>query len=514
MKIQHAVILFSSIIFSSSVLAASQSRERWFDIEVILISQLSDKNALKEVFADDITLPKFKHSVDLLTPYLLPDIAYLKQKLPFCNNTNQLIQYHADIKQPSIVTVKSLAEIAEIAEEVNQAELISTSEASSLTNDTSKQVLLSEQGVLQDQSISNIATDTAAISEQSFENNTNEQTLSMDEIETPITAEQRALVTAAEDYFSPIKFTYSDSSAVANSEHLLCQITEKEFNALSPDPERYSYLGYPINKVPTEISAIEDLYNTQPYLLNNDSLALNDIVKQLKLSRDFRPILHMGWRQPVSNRRNAIPIKIFAGDNLQQYYLDQTEIYLQQRKQVLAQENTLNSLLTPQQTAEITLTEQEQILENKKSRINQIIAQLSSITDNTPKLMNDIARSPFHYEMGDLSTSPLMVEPPTPPVQPWYLQGFMQIYINNRNRLNIIADFNLLNMTLAEQETMKLRPNAEINLQTISFKQRRQVISTETHYFDHPYLGMIVQIRRHERPDPPSDETIENVENN
>jgi hypothetical protein len=31
---------------------------------------------------------------------------------------------------------------------------------------------------------------------------------------------------------------------------------------------------------------------------------------------------------------------------------------------------------------------------------------------------------------------------------------------------------------------------------TVSFKQNRRVISGEIHYFDHPNIGMIVQIRR------------------
>ena len=74
---------------------------------------------------------------------------------------------------------------------------------------------------------------------------------------------------------------------------------------------------------------------------------------------------------------------------------------------------------------------------------------------------------------------------------------------------NIIADFNMLNLTLAEQETIKRRPNSQLDLQTISFKQHRQVISTETHYFDHPYLGMIVQIRRHDGPKSPVENNIE-----
>ena len=36
----------------------------------------------------------------------------------------------------------------------------------------------------------------------------------------------------------------------------------------------------------------------------------------------------------------------------------------------------------------------------------------------------------------------------------------------------------------------------------IRFKQDRRVISGEVHYFDHPYMGMIVQIRPYTKPEP------------
>mgnify|MGYP000673678348 FL=1 len=40
-----------------------------------------------------------------------------------------------------------------------------------------------------------------------------------------------------------------------------------------------------------------------------------------------------------------------------------------------------------------------------------------------------------------------------------------------------------------------------------SFKQDRRVISGEIHYFDHPDIGMIVQIRRFD-PSKPADEAV------
>ena len=57
-------------------------------------------------------------------------------------------------------------------------------------------------------------------------------------------------------------------------------------------------------------------------------------------------------------------------------------------------------------------------------------------------------------------------------------------------------------MDLAKFETQALQPEQELELKPIRFQQNRRVISGEIHYFDHPYMGMIVQIRRHKRPEP------------
>jgi hypothetical protein len=40
----------------------------------------------------------------------------------------------------------------------------------------------------------------------------------------------------------------------------------------------------------------------------------------------------------------------------------------------------------------------------------------------------------------------------------------------------------------------------QYRLASFPLQQLRRVISTQVHYFDHPLMGMIVQIRRYERP--------------
>ncbi|GHE77204.1 CsiV family protein [Thalassotalea profundi] len=512
MKTKQAVTLLSSLLVSSAVLAASPDRGRWFDIEVILISQLGDKAKLNEIFADNVKLPSFNNPLDLLTPYLNPDIHALKQQLPFCNSKNQLFTYHEKVQEPSIVTLKPLAVIEE---ETNQA--ITTTQALPESDSTpnNTDTITHDSSYQNDDFFDRVTTEKEKVDEEQLTQISlvNDTSPTLDsELSQTITPEQIAWVNEAEQFFSPIQLTYSQTLLAPNDENLLCQITKAEFDKLSPDNNIYSYLGFAVKEVPSKISAIEDLFNPKPYLLNNDSLALNNIVTQLKRSRDFRPILHLAWRQPVHSRRNAIPIKLFAGDNLQQNYIEQLKLYQQQQSQVIAQEQSFNTILSNNDSTEMVLTEQEQLVKNKEQKLKNIIEQLSLITNDTTHLIDEIEQAPTSINMEGVANNNLMLSPPTEPLQPWYVQGFMQIYINNNNRLNIIADFNMLNLTLAEQETIKLIPDAELALQTISFKQHRQVISTETHYFDHPYLGMIVQIRRHTRPEPPIESEIEGIQ--
>ena len=74
------------------------------------------------------------------------------------------------------------------------------------------------------------------------------------------------------------------------------------------------------------------------------------------------------------------------------------------------------------------------------------------------------------------------------------------------NYLNIEADFDLNDLTEQTVEQLdfdqvqgSLMPEqlTETVLKTDRFSQFRRVISSEIHYFDHPRLGVIMQIRRY-----------------
>ena len=102
-------------------------------------------------------------------------------------------------------------------------------------------------------------------------------------------------------------------------------------------------------------------------------------------------------------------------------------------------------------------------------------------------------------------------KPPVEPLQPWFLDGFFKIHLDHY--LYITADFNILSQPLDENKSSAANSSANNpNVKLINFSQNKRAITGEIHYFDHPYIGMIVQIRRFD-PNKPKDEAVTQVIN-
>ena len=78
------IALLPAITLSLNVNAANNYENTWFEIEVILFSQIDDKSRLQEAFPESSELPKPTTVLDLLGPYLASDISTLKNRLPSC----------------------------------------------------------------------------------------------------------------------------------------------------------------------------------------------------------------------------------------------------------------------------------------------------------------------------------------------------------------------------------------------------------------------------------------------
>ena len=257
-----------------------------------------------------------------------------------------------------------------------------------------------------------------------------------------------------------------------------------------------------IYQIPRRISGHENLYANQPYLLHENSLQLTHIAKSLRRSKSFRPLLHIGWRQAVVDRRSAVPVKLMAGDNLAL----QRHINLQSQSNEAFNEEMHNderirlatdidkTLLIEQGLTANDTEINSLAMHNEEMINNHIEAIISELTNQDVALEQILSK----VKKGDAvpllenQTQQNDIDEQHANTQPWFISGLFNVHLNHYLFIN--SQFTVL----SEQTNTD---NSSTQL-LIPFKQNRRVISGELHYFDHPYMGMIVQIRRHERPEP------------
>jgi hypothetical protein len=513
MKFTQFLLCAIAIALPSSVNAASQkNKDRWFDIEVILFSQLGDKNQLKENFPDSSELPKYRQINDLLARYLNPDITSLKQLLPSCDSP----QYKADLvsqnsKLPALFAEKSLAEISLMASLYPASSTLSN-EVGELANTTER---FNDEALVIEPVTDVLASPDSETIANSFEG----------ELTVELSDEERAaiqtLVAAAQEKFNDIKFQYTPKPAPK----IMCRIDKKYFTDIEINDPSFDYNGFTVDKMPLRINAAEDPGDNNTHLLSKASLKLGDVISDLRYSKNFRPILHMGWRQVARPKKQSVPIKVYAGDHfaadyqkkLAQYQGDMRQLEEAKILNSFSHDAIQNDIAQQPIIADQVLTDPAMLIaKEKKARIASIVEQISTVTDNTELLLKRIESEDLSIKVDDKSS--LIDEDivaPIPVIQDWFIEGLFNVHL--KHYLFITADFNILDKNLAELATAQLAENSTINsnsakeaapvqAKAIRFKQNRRVISGEVHYFDHPYMGMIVQIRPYKKPKPEENE--------
>jgi len=532
MKLKHLLLLsstfFSSaLIFSEQAIAASKNKaDRWFEIEVILFSQLGDKKQLKEQFPENSPLPNYRKVIDLLGPYLSPDINSLKQQLPSCDSPT----YPESLLNQAITEIKSqpgfiIKTISELAEENRQESLLNNDLMSTLfVEPNNNSNTLENDSTIASTSNSNQQADYFENNNNApaLENHVSEQEQQIDDVQQltseklqGLNEEQLAYLEEAKRDFSPIQLTYrpliDDSSPLLST---LCTISETEFTQFNEEDIYDDYNSFSITKVPAKINDSGNIYNETDYLLSEDSLQLSSIVKQLKRSKNFKPLLHIGWRQITKTKHLAVPMKFYAGDNFAYHYQQKLEQYQQQQKEAQIIEDNLQQAIlnggadaiVGDASSELSNEElKQQILSN---RLQKVIAKMVNLPQDTPGLLQEINNNITETTLA-VDSIELLESPPTKPPQDWFVDGFFKVEVDHF--LHITADLNIMNMSLGELATQELLPESSLQdktaLTTINFKQDRRVRSKEIHYFDHPYIGMIVRILPFKKPIKEVDET-------
>jgi hypothetical protein len=551
MKLTQLFLCSAVLTFPLTLNATTlENNDRWFDVEIILFSQLADKSQLKENFPDSSELPKHRRVEDLLSRHLNPDIRTLKQLLPQCDSPlyiGDLAKKNA--KLPALFNEKSLTQIAQLRPELlvsNQSIglgqdstnlLDSSNNVTQLSadNDTANQHVFADNTGLNNAGlnrkiasadpVNNPASSDATINNATINNNTTGNSdINTIALPTSLSDEDRAknqrLVLAAEQEFQGLKFQYPAKTEPI----LLCRIDQAYFADYQVENPDFDYHGFSVDKVPLLIDGQEEINNNKTHLLSKNSLQLNDIIQDLRYSENFRPMLHMGWRQVARPEKKSVPVKVYAGDNFVIPYQEQLTKFNDkknnQKKQTLkdnSKKNLLESLLVQHQA--------EQLQQAKQARIEQIIAQIAQVNENTDELLAALDQQDLSRKLTDgMPLAATVNTSPIAPIQQWFIEGFFNIHL--KHYLFITADFNILDKSLAELATARLTPtlptdvDANVNLNSaanaskpiqakaIRFQQNRRVISGEVHYFDHPYMGMIVQIRPYTKPEPEPIESL------
>lgn len=496
--------------------------DRWFEIEVILFKQLTDKTLLKEQFPDKLntsTLPNYRQSFDLLNPYLQPSLSQIKQFVPLCGDYDEKHQYLESLQRVTPPFPEQLQLIDQVAifNMPNFSEESKANEEAKTIDDT---ILESAQALTHKNSTNQ---------NTSNDNDSDEKNIELSENIILQEGDQTEVVTFE---FDLQKKTLA--KPIFSTQNL-CVITQDEIDNLFDEEQLngFNLDAFGVDSLPTTLNAAGAHIDDRPYLIADESLVLKDISQRLGWSKEFKPLLHFGWRQVGVTQNKAIPLKLFAGNHLEYTYKKALANYQKEIKeakaieknlleqlsqaqgtdtefnQILNKENTINdaSLASIDNELKVKIGHKQRALNELFSRINYINNDIdgNAITDIISSIDEQTLEDVISANDVDITIDDRMLDisnPPKEPLQPWFLDGFLKIHLDHY--LYITADFNVFNQ---DQVKIGIEGDEKNVTKLINFSQNRRVITGEIHYFDHPYIGMIVQIRRFD-PTKPADEAV------
>ena len=490
-----AIICMSLLVAQPSVSAAEQ--DWWFDVEVIIFKRDTQVTQLSEKFVNQpITAPK-PTTLDLLTPYLQPDLRYLRAGLPFCRVSERVKvqqQFEQDFAFPQ-APASAPAPEAE-AKAATQDKLALSQPAQGNEDDNFHyQVVRSDEF--------NQASDDAA----SPENVTEGDELTYD----------------SETAFSDIETTEPQLSEHKQDlsvnwiewqvpQQLPCVYAEQLTLLSNPfaEPQSEDSSLAKLDSVPVKINGIDKQRKGQAFLLPQSELNLTSLFKGINKQHDLQTILHLGWRQEVKFGENkAQAIRLFAGKNYGVAFMPNGH-----------KRPDLSDSLTSQSAQYVPFAEQQHLSEHDKLQLQDqqayqqnadLLSRLrAALTDEQPLALSTLPVIALHHD------KPGLTEPtPSSVIEPiWEFDGEIKVYLQNVGRtpyLHIDNDFDfrqpvfdpsLTNQSKASELTvMTGDQDRQANLlQSVNFKQFKRVISKQLHYFDHPLFGMVVIINRYNWP--------------
>jgi len=508
LSVRFFSLLYISLLCASVSISVSATQtkkpERWFEIEVILFKQLSDKKLLKEQFPDNISsvnLPQYKKYFDLLTPYLQPNLSGIKQFIPLCSKKdpqNVFLESLQNVNTPFSNVIKAI----EYFDRFNMSEF--TTETKAITQQNHK-----VEGV----NPRNVELDSATV-----------EKTELNSFKDVLKSNKGSLSLPLQSGFNFDLKKEALASPLFSTQNI-CIITRKDIEELFIDGQLANFQldAFDVEALPTKLNASGAHISNTPYLIANESLQLADIKRRLQWSKEFKPLLHFGWRQVGVTRDKATPIKLFAGKHLNSQYQQALNDYQSALDgAILAEQLTFQHLKNVEQhevdKATVQIEQEKQSKNNyaeiKQQQLTQVFNDLKSIeSTDINSLIGDIELQTFD-ELTTINEASMneykqlnLGSPPKEPLQPWFLDGFFKVHLDHY--LYITADFNILGQSPVKSTN---NDSDKVDARVINFSQNKRVITGEIHYFDHPYIGMIVQIRRFD-PSKPKEDAVTQVVN-
>ena len=447
--------IISSLLTLSCITAypvhANDEDKWWFDIEVMLFARDTAVSDMAERFERQQVLSTPNTDWDLLTEYYQPDITMVYNSLPMCNAPTSPLWAEAPSQEEILREYYIEPEPEEPALD-DQAGLVENGQVISdepfVLADEAAHGIQASENTFGEPEPDIIPPAPGAIAAYWLSFNLNEQQLS------PVRVKRRPLncVTPTEPSLNPQSWQW-------------------------PQPDLYVP---PRQQTPLYVHGADFKRANGPHLLPTNQLTQDDIYTSIRWRKGIERLAHFSWRQQVKfGQDKAETLRLFAGQNF-------------------AQQFTQNGDLRPQQLTPGDEASSEQNAELAEPE-DTFFAELNQRLSNPqPISFAGMMAPPETNDDGNTQSDIKRLSPI------WELDGFIQIYLKYINRvpyLHINSELFYRQPVLSATSLPGAAPAYE--LVSIPFSQQRRVISTQLHYFDHPLFGMLVQIRRYDRPAAP-----------
>lgn len=271
----------------------------------------------------------------------------------------------------------------------------------------------------------------------------------------------------------------------------------------------------------------ETLVIEKPFLLLADSEhELKDVYAQLRRRRGYRMLFHEAWRQPMQSKKEALPLRFYAGANYGAKFRYSGE------------------LLNPPETEvdDFSAMTNTSILNYEPSPVTELRYQNPTKYFRPTEPINGLMDFDRYFKMSEIQRaraalqrcgSVLAHAKNLAPQPVWQIDGFIKFYAERfrhietnlvlripgteeisleaevieaaLNEAEVITDLDeATNPTTTEDwqidERLLTDDVAELTelrevLAHYTMQQNRRITDEKIHYFDHPLLGLIVQMR-------------------